>query len=96
MSDIEGKAARVAAMECGQRQSFKSRDRLCRLDCARTQANKDNAVDLCKAKRPTARAVNATTIRIEPKLWEGATRFTRPKRIAAIAPTSTGRAYGKA
>jgi hypothetical protein len=25
MSDIEGKAARVAAMECGQRQSFKPR-----------------------------------------------------------------------
>jgi hypothetical protein len=24
----------------------KSRDRLCRLDCARTQANKDNAADL--------------------------------------------------
>jgi hypothetical protein len=30
-------------MECRKRQSFKSRDRLCRLDCTRTQANKDNA-----------------------------------------------------
>jgi|GEM_PF-6137568 len=52
ISDIEGKTARVAAMECGQRQSFNSRDRLCRLDCARTQANKDSAATL-KIARPT-------------------------------------------
>jgi hypothetical protein len=65
MSDIEGKTARVAAMECGQRQSFNSRDRLCRLDCARTQANKDNSANL---KRVTARATDATAIRMEPEL----------------------------
>ena len=28
MSDIEGKAARAAAMECGKRQGFKPRNRI--------------------------------------------------------------------